>query len=305
MLRTINNSVVSVSREKIYQELSSIDLSSIAATANITRDDERAVVQYEKLQSRISSEENNENNIPQSLIFYHRILLELAIRIIGRLSKHLIEPNEALFNAVSRENLAFVAVLLRLGANVRSLEYDTNRGLLHVCRSAEMVDLLVFFGADIHHKTISGQSALHHAVNRKVAERLVQRGIRVTVRCNAGGTVLHSAKTLSTVQFFLDQGVEVNATNLCGYTAMHLLVTYGNWEIVYLLLRAGADPFICGRDGLQPGPLACAVRSTLLLYCRSLDKMDPKAMKELYRMDYTIHMLQRYCSLLFSYLYVA
>jgi len=251
MLRTINNSVVSVSREKIYQELSSIDLSSIAATANITRDDERAVVQYEKLQSRISSEENNENNIPQSLIFYHRILLELAIRIIGRLSKHLIEPNEALFNAVSRENLAFVAVLLRLGANVRSLEYDTNRGLLHVCRSAEMVDLLVFFGADIHHKTISGQSALHHAVNRKVAERLVQRGIRVTVRCNAGGTVLHSAKTLSTVQFFLDQGVEVNATNLCGYTAMHLLVTYGNWEIVYLLLRAGADPFICGRDGLQ------------------------------------------------------
>lgn len=51
-------------------------------------------------------------------------------------------------------------------------------------------------------------------------------------------------------------GIDVDAKNNFGRTPLHVAASYGNWQVVRLLLKAGADPSLSDQRGFTPGGLA-------------------------------------------------
>lgn len=227
----------------------------IKTPKSLTRGEEKLIAIFERnIYRNIWSTEEGLSRSKQALsdkcFTYYSFLLNVASCIHANDYKG-ITLDSSIFYAVNQDHVAIAAVLLRFGSNVNLTEHSTNSGLLHICKSPDMVDLLVKFGVDINQKTLSGKSALHNVSNAATAEALLALGLSVDSRDNAGGTVLHNASSFCMAQFFIKKGVDVNATNRFGYSAIHRLVAYGNWETVLMLLVAGADYQLQGRDGMQ------------------------------------------------------
>ena len=80
------------------------------------------------------------------------------------------------------------------------------------------------------------------------------KGVDLTLQNNMGESPLHKACMNTTagralVQLMTRCGVNVNAQNVNGETPLHYAVRLLREDLVYLLLAAGADPNIRGRDG--------------------------------------------------------
>ena len=74
----------------------------------------------------------------------------------------------------------------------------------------------------------------------------------------AAGSTDQGSQAPSTVTEFLlaTTGIDVDAQNVQGQTALHTACSRGNWHVVRLLLRAGANPAITDRRALTPGQQA-------------------------------------------------
>jgi len=69
--------------------------------------------------------------------------------------------------------------------------------------------------------------------------------------------VAHAFNKAPVTEMLLSQsGIEVCAQNHQGHTALHIACSRGNWQVVRLLLRAGASAAIVDKRGFTPGQLA-------------------------------------------------
>ena len=264
------------------------------ALSDVSNEEQTLLVNFEKYISRIDAKlvDDYKNasylKFPKKLVNCHSSLEAIALKLCTASSDDL---NNALKQAVLLDLLIFVALLIRLGANVRSIHSSRKRGLLHYCLSGDMVNLLIWYGADVYQKSNSGDSALHSVRCTSVAEALLENGLSVHLKNNAGSTVLYGNMDLSLVRYFLKKGANPNCTNIYGHSPMHLIATQGNWEVIYVLLMAGCDPTIVGRDGRTAVALASDVK-TLVLLKNPNDTVGFSSL-EIRRMDQTIELLSR------------
>lgn len=64
-----------------------------------------------------------------------------------------------------------------------------------------------------------------------------------------------SEKTITQI-LIESKGIELNAQNTVGQTPLHVACARGNWNVVRLLLNAGANPDIADKRGFTPGQYA-------------------------------------------------
>jgi len=71
------------------------------------------------------------------------------------------------------------------------------------------------------------------------------------------GNGVSSESIAAVTQLLLNtSGVDVDAKNNYGKTPLHIAAGVGNWQVVRLLLKSGADPSLTDQQGYTPGGLA-------------------------------------------------
>lgn len=123
---------------------------------------------------------------------------------------------------------------------------------LDTSNSMTTVKVLLAHGADVSATDRQGQSLLHVAPTKDIAELLLARGVAVNAKRTDGATALHLAAVYGrreVVQALLAHGADVNARTKDGITPLH----YANGsEIVKLLLASGADANAADSGGNTP-----------------------------------------------------
>jgi len=74
---------------------------------------------------------------------------------------------------------------------------------------------------------------------------------------NVNGNGVGAESIAAVTQILLSTaGIEVDARNNFGRTPLHVAASFGNWQVVRLLLKAGSNPSLTDQRGLTPGGLA-------------------------------------------------
>jgi len=157
--------------------------------------------------------------------------------------------------------------------NDRSKIYTIEDGetLLHIAADSgytDIVQYLVFQGADVNSKAESGDTPLHNAVgigngNIEIAKYLVSQGAKVnTQNTFFFQTPLHRAcyiKNIEIVKYLVSQGANVTIKDKSGETPLHIAAKSGHIETVKYLVSQGADINII--NNYSETPLFLATRS--------------------------------------------
>ena len=112
-------------------------------------------------------------------------------------------------------------------------------------------------------RDVNGRTPLYIAVeegHREIVEILIWEGADVNGEDKEGRTPLHIAVwkgDLGLVQTLVDFGADVNARDVNGRTPLHIAVEEGHREIMEMLIREGAD--VNCRDSLEATPFIYAV----------------------------------------------
>ena len=114
-----------------------------------------------------------------------------------------------------------------------------------------MLDFLLASNADIHQRTVTGNTPLHYAASERVAERLIGAGAKVNARGNHGLTPLHMAATKQVAEVLVDNGASISERDdgipsfqgkaSEGMTPLHVAVRDGRLEVIVYLIEQGAD----------------------------------------------------------------
>ena len=137
--------------------------------------------------------------------------------------------------------------------------------------TAEMVQLLIAAGADVHLRDTEGSTPLHLAAglvrrsvrSDEIVQLLITAGADITARDERGDTPLHLAAwqdTAEIVQLLITAGADLMARNSWGRTPLHSAAEYGTAEMVQLLITAGADITARDDDGTSVWDLAQTTR---------------------------------------------
>ncbi len=103
----------------------------------------------------------------------------------------------------------------------------------------------------------SGGRPLHAAAKFDVS-KINKMAPNINRPANGHGINASLTESIAAVtQIFLNtEGIEVNAKNNFGRTPLHVAAGVGNWQVVRLLLKSGADPSLVDQRGFTPGGLA-------------------------------------------------
>ena len=187
--------------------------------------------------------------------------------------------------AIENNNIVKVRLALKMGANVNSQNsYWTPLTLAVIRGRLELVKLLLTHDADVNKKITVNWTGLNDLTvlmvagifgHLKIAERLLANGADVDMQCGDGHTALmkvarvekYSTGNLKMAKLLVNNNADVDKQDNDGCTAlMHAAVQEakhaGNAadaadaaaqkaanDIIKLLLDAGADPLIKGKDG--------------------------------------------------------
>lgn len=157
-------------------------------------------------------------------------------------------------------------MLLELGANVHARDKEGYGVLAYAARSRydgdhnrNRLQLLVEAGASLE---ADGPQALivacQHGTEKSV-RWLLAAGLNASATVgSSGNTLLHIAThnhNGGVVAALIEAGVAVNAKNVVGHTPLHFAMTGLNpnrWHVISVLLRAGADPYLCNNFDQTP-----------------------------------------------------
>ncbi|MBQ4614049.1 MAG: ankyrin repeat domain-containing protein [Akkermansia sp.] len=147
-------------------------------------------------------------------------------------------------------------MLLALGGNASARDSKGNGVLAYAARSRHgsvaRMQMLVEHGASLDADGDLALVAASQSGTPEAVRWLLQAGMdaRDTVG-NSGNTLLHVAthnEHGGVVEALLQGGAEVNAKNVVGHTPLHFAMTGLNpnrWHVISVLLREGADPYLC------------------------------------------------------------
>jgi hypothetical protein len=165
-----------------------------------------------------------------------------------------IMPSTPLIRAIwneEDEKLTEVRSLLAAGVDVNALDENIDSTALFAAVSRgklELVQLLLFAGADPNVRNSSGQTALMSLDEDSTAEiawALINLGAKVNLKDKEGESALMVVAALEekkdVLQALLDAGARVNAKDREGKTALMRAAEKGYMENVKALLLAGAD----------------------------------------------------------------
>lgn len=185
-----------------------------------------------------------------------------ALDSIGRSPLHL---------ACIHGHPAIATTLLEHGADI-SIKFTDESMYEHFALSfaarmghAEVLRVLIRYGADVNKAGSRGLTALHYAAVRNQSqsiEVLVETGIDIEARVcehGGGGTALHASAVMrcyDATLCLLRHGANIKAQNAFGYTPLHGVARQarkdGAFEVADLLLRWGGDETAVDHDGNTP-----------------------------------------------------
>lgn len=117
----------------------------------------------------------------------------------GITALHLASGRERLGDDNEKETLSIVEYLIEKGANPVALDTLDGSPLWFAARAgqAEVIKVLVKHGADVHEKSVGGQSLLHRAIfsfDLKTVQTLVELGVDIHLKDPDGRSALKIAK---------------------------------------------------------------------------------------------------------------
>jgi len=160
-----------------------------------------------------------------------------------------IEPAHPFVKAAQDDNLdALAALISETDVNMRDKQSGTT-ALEHAVRNAnrEMVQFLLFAGADPNARDASGQTVLMHLDEDATIDLvwdLINSGAKVNLQDEGGNTALMeaaSSRNVETMKALLDAGAHLETKNKQGRTALISAAGAGHVNTVRALILAGAD----------------------------------------------------------------
>ncbi len=156
-----------------------------------------------------------------------------------------IDPQRATFqSAVVRNDRAEVERLLAEGLPVQGVDKEYRTLLHHAARhaSAEMADILLRHGAEVHALDKDGNTPLLGARRVEVIQRLLDHGADINAQNNLGNTLLHNVMFHPpAVALLIERGADVNRKNLQGQTPLDIATLAARDDVAAELIRHGAD----------------------------------------------------------------
>jgi len=146
-------------------------------------------------------------------------LLETGIDINSQNNRD-IWDSSVLHYAVCKNNLAVIEILLKYGADIDLQDREGYTVLIHAAAAThyDLVKLLLEHNASINLQNIQGLTALHWASVNK-------RGLNI-------------------IRLLLEHNASINIKCMSGRTALHNAADQWNIEVIEILLRYGADPYM-------------------------------------------------------------
>lgn len=134
---------------------------------------------------------------------------------------------------------------------VASESDETGQTALHHAAhggQADIVDLLIAAGADVHARTVTGYTPLHYAAyggSSRAFERLIDADADILAIDDSRTTMLHAAASGGSreiVDVVLEAGIPPGALNVYGEAPAHRAAQRNRLDIVKHLIERGADP---------------------------------------------------------------
>ncbi|MCK9543025.1 MAG: ankyrin repeat domain-containing protein [Novosphingobium sp.] len=135
----------------------------------------------------------------------------------------------ALMQVVEKGNKAVIEHLIKLGADVNSVDHNGETALIMAAASYDCTDiaqLLILSGANVDQKDHNGKTALIYAVikgRKDIVGLLINTGADINAKDNNGNTALMHAVYyghIEIVKLLIDSCVDVNVRNNDGNTAL-------------------------------------------------------------------------------------
>lgn len=188
--------------------------------------------------------------------------------VAERLQLKKVKQPQALFMSLGRGDIAYFRRLLEAGADPNAAMPGTGKTLLMAVERADMLELLLEFGADPARVDHDGATALHYAVGTAdalhIIPRLIEKGTPVNARAPGWSeqtpfmiaAELYSqgkdpVRTAKVMRLLAEHGAEVNTVDESGYTVLIQAVVNDKPDLVRLMIELGADPSIKSSDGLS------------------------------------------------------
>lgn len=160
-------------------------------------------------------------------------------------SKTLIEKeiDKKLLEAVQENEIEKVKGLIAQGANVDA-RTEFGETPLHLAQTREIAEFLISKGANIHAKDDEfGMTPLFNAP-KEIFELLISQGADVNVRSKKGLTPLAWSAygdDLGRIKMLISKGADVNAVDEYLKTPLHIASNWNKIEIAKLLISKGAN----------------------------------------------------------------
>ncbi|MBS3920304.1 MAG: ankyrin repeat domain-containing protein [Deltaproteobacteria bacterium] len=164
------------------------------------------------------------------------------------------EIDKQLLEAVQGNEIKKVKDLIAQGASVNARN-EFGETPLHLAQSKEMAELLLSKGADIHAKDDEfGMTPLFNA-SKEIFKLLISKGADVNARSKKGLTPLAWSAygdDLDRIKLLISKGADVNSADDYLKTPLHIASNWNKIEIAKLLISKGAKVNARDRSGWTP-----------------------------------------------------
>jgi len=185
------------------------------------------------------------------------LLLSLILPALSNSQSKTVTEKEIdikLLEAVQENEIEKVKDLIGKGASVNT-RTEFGETPLHLAQSKEMAELLLSKGADIHAKDNEFWMTPLFNAPKEIFKLLISKGADVNARSKKGLTPLAWSAygdDLDRIKLLISKGADVNAVDEYLKTPLHIASNWNKIEIAKLLISKGANVNARDRSGWTP-----------------------------------------------------